>query len=46
MPMAPPIEVPRASLNNIEIVDGTAVFADRATGRDHELKALDRPGTT
>ena len=39
--MAKPIEVPRASLNNIEIVDGTAVFVDRATGRNHELKALD-----
>ena len=39
--MAKPIEVPRASLNNIEIEDGTAVFADRATGQNQELKALD-----
>jgi uncharacterized protein involved in outer membrane biogenesis len=39
--MAKPIAVPRASLNNIEIDDGTAVFVDRATGGRHELKALD-----
>ncbi len=35
------IEVPRASINNIEIVDGTVVFVDVALERTHEVKALD-----
>jgi hypothetical protein len=39
--LARPIEVPRASINNIEIVDGTVVFVDLAMGRTHEVKALD-----
>jgi uncharacterized protein involved in outer membrane biogenesis len=39
--LSTPIEVPRASLNNIEIESGTAVFVDRATGREHKLEGLD-----
>jgi hypothetical protein len=36
-----PIVLPRTSLNNIEIDDGTVLFADGVTGRTHEIAALD-----